>query len=270
MANLFKVDQEKCDQCNLCIEACSVGLIKIGDQQNPVPIEGAAEICENCGHCVAVCPHGALALSTMAPEQFPLTNNDLLPAFHQIEHSFRSRRSIRAFKERRIEKEVLTKLSTAANYGATGLNAQKVNWLIFSDKDKIQQLAKITSQWMLSFQKTLATSYLQRIVDQCLKMWNAGNDSMCRNAPHLVVAHSKGGGSDCTIALTQLSLAAPALGIGTCWSGWVKIAANNFPAMQEFLDLPEGHTCNGAMMVGYPKYKYPRIPLRNEPTLNWR
>lgn len=268
--NLFQVVQEKCDKCNFCIEACPVGLIEMGDNQIPVPIEGAAEICENCGHCVAVCPHGALSLSTMAPEQLPLTNQDLLPTFEQTEQSFSSRRSIRAFKEKQIEKEVLTKLITAATYSATGMNAQRINWLIYADRDEIQKLAEITSKWMLSFQKTLSPSFLQRIVEQSLKIWDSGNDALCRKAPHLIVAHSSGGTNDCIIALTQLSLAAPALGIGTCWAGWVMAAAKSFPAMQEFLSLPEGHTCNGAMMLGYPKYKYPRIPLRNEAKISWR
>jgi hypothetical protein len=25
----------------------------------------------------------------------------------------------------------------------------------------------------------------------------------------------------------------------------------------------------GAMMVGYPKFKYPRMPARNEPRISW-
>ena len=167
-----------------------------------------------------------------------------------------------------MENEVLEKLITAATCAATGMNAQRVNWLIYSDKGKIRKCAEITSDWMQSLQKTLTPSFLQRIVDQSLEMWQSGNDSICRNAPHLIVAY--GSSSDCTIALTQLSIAAPALGVGTCWAGWVEIAASNFPAMQEFLDLPDGEVCQGAMMVGYQKYKYPRIPKRNEPNVAWR
>jgi len=39
--------------------------------------------------------------------------------------------------------------------------------------------------------------------------------------------------------------------------------------MQEELKLPEGNISFGAMMVGYPKFKYKRLPLRNEAKIIW-
>jgi len=36
------------------------------------------------------------------------------------------------------------------------------------------------------------------------------------------------------------------------------------------LQLPEGHVSMGAMMIGYPKYRYSSIPLREEPAIIWR
>jgi hypothetical protein len=40
--------------------------------------------------------------------------------------------------------------------------------------------------------------------------------------------------------------------------------------MQKALALPEDHISFGAMMIGYPKYKYHRLPLRKEPQIIWR
>jgi hypothetical protein len=40
--------------------------------------------------------------------------------------------------------------------------------------------------------------------------------------------------------------------------------------MAETLELPAQHASFGAMMVGYPKFKYQRLPLRNEPKISWR
>jgi hypothetical protein len=36
------------------------------------------------------------------------------------------------------------------------------------------------------------------------------------------------------------------------------------------MDLPQGHKCFGAVMLGYPKYKYIRIPMRSVPIVTWR
>jgi hypothetical protein len=47
-------------------------------------------------------------------------------------------------------------------------------------------------------------------------------------------------------------------------------AANFWPPMAEALELPEQHVSFGAMIVGYPKFKYQRLPLRKEPKISWR
>ena len=73
-----------------------------------------------------------------------------------------------------------------------------------------------------------------------------------------------------TIALSYLDLAASSFGLGTCWAGYFHAAATMWPPMRNAVDLPERHTCFGAMMIGYPKYTYHRLPLRNEPRITWR
>jgi len=65
-------------------------------------------------------------------------------------------------------------------------------------------------------------------------------------------------------------LAAPSLGLGTCWAGYFTAAANFYPPLQEALALPQGHLPYGAAMVGYPKYGYQRMPPRNKPEITWR
>jgi hypothetical protein len=40
--------------------------------------------------------------------------------------------------------------------------------------------------------------------------------------------------------------------------------------MQKELGFPEGNVNFGSMMVGYPKFKYQRLPLRNDAEIMWR
>ena len=47
------------------------------------------------------------------------------------------------------------------------------------------------------------------------------------------------------------------------------MAAVNYAPLQKALDIPEGNRPYGAMMLGYPEYKYSRIPLRKEPDVRW-
>jgi nitroreductase len=67
-----------------------------------------------------------------------------------------------------------------------------------------------------------------------------------------------------------LDLAAPSFALGTCWAGFLMMAASHWPPLQNALSLPEGYACFGAMMIGYPKYKYQRLPLRKEPDIMWQ
>ncbi|RJP88125.1 MAG: hypothetical protein C4518_11280 [Desulfobacteraceae bacterium] len=103
--------------------------------------------------------------------------------------------------------------------------------------------------------------------------WDFGVDVVCRDAPHLVIAHGLAADataqSACTIALTYLELAAPSLGLGTCWGGFFGAAAMFWPPLQEALALPKGHVCYGTAMVGRPKFKYHRLPARNTPKVTW-
>lgn len=288
--SLFQVNQKKCegnDGCYICVDECNMALIEMGDGKLPAQIEGAEEICQKCGHCVAVCPHGAISLSTMTPDQCAPVRKDLFLSLEQAEHFFRSRRSVRLFKEQPVERDALETLVTAASYGATGANLQIVNWLIFSEGNDIHEIAEITTNWMKEFRETLPSLYredvwenawasagcLLRILNHTMKLWGQGRDSICNEAPSMILTHAPTGGTtpqDCTIAMTQLSLAAPTLGLGTCWAGWVLFAAKFSPTMQEFLDLPEGHSCEGAMMLGYSKHEHPRMPKRNAPSISWR
>jgi len=74
----------------------------------------------------------------------------------------------------------------------------------------------------------------------------------------------------CTIALATLELASTAMGLGCCWAGYFNAAATTFPPMLEALALPSGHQSFGAMMVGYPKFTYHRLPTRKMPNITWR
>jgi ferredoxin len=102
-------------------------------EEFPVPVAGAEELCINCGHCVAVCPHGALSLKTMAPEQCPPVRKEWLFGPEQTEHFLRSRRSVRVYKDKPADRETLAKLIDMARFAPSGHNAQPVQWLVIYD-----------------------------------------------------------------------------------------------------------------------------------------
>jgi len=146
--------------------------------------------------------------------------------------------------------------------------------LVIENKAEIRRLSGLVVDWMrMTIKESPAlakTSHFDRVV----ALWDRGKDPICRNAPHLIVAHAAESSRmvqvDCVLALAYPELIAPLLGLGATWAGYVMTATFFYPPLMEALNLPEGHKCFGIMMVGYPKLKFVRMPLRNPPAVAWR
>jgi hypothetical protein len=46
-------------------------------------------------------------------------------------------------------------------------------------------------------------------------------------------------------------------------------AVKNWPPLAEALQLPAGHIMTTALMLGYPRMKYQRLPERRKPKITW-
>jgi nitroreductase len=104
--------------------------------------------------------------------------------------------------------------------------------------------------------------------------WENGNDWICRSAPHVVIVYAPKSdmiaAQDSTIALTYFEIAAASMHLGTCWAGYLVMAINMSSEVRKFVFLSSRMACFGAMMVGYPRFNYHRIPIRNKPHIIWR
>jgi len=273
--SLFEIDPEKCRHDGICAAVCPLKLITISEEEKlPVPIEKAEKQCVRCGQCVAACPTGALSLKLMRPEDCASFDPDLLPSAEQVRQLLTGRRSIRVYRKEPVPRETLAGLVDTARYAPTAVNLQPVKWLVIEDAGEVNRLAGLVIDWMRSViieDPQLAKGLgMPRFVAD----WDAGEDRICRGAPHLIVAYASpalaASQSSCTIALTYLELAAFSKGLGACWAGFFTRAAAGYPPLREALKLPEGQQVFGAMLVGYPLYGYYRNPLRKKADITWR
>jgi nitroreductase len=239
----------------------------------PQHIPEAASLCIDCYHCVAACPHGALAIDAVkASSCQPLTDKATLSQ-KQAEQFLRARRSIRIYKKEEVNKEEIAALIRIACHAPAGHNHRELHWLVVHSPADVQRLAGMVVDWtrdMLAKEPSMAKMFhFERII----QAWEAGLDPVCRKAPHLLIVHaskhSPMAQSAATIALTYLELAAYAAGMGTCWAGYFNIAANAWEPLRNALPIRKGDTVCGAMMLGYPQYKYHRLPPRPEATINY-
>ncbi len=271
----FHVDPEKCKRDGICVEACGFKLIEKGEAGSvPTLIPGSEALCVHCDHCVAVCPTGALSQPAMGPEDCTKIREELLINPEQAEQFLRSRRSIRSYTGEPVERHKLNKLIQVSGYAPSARNARPVRFLVVEDKAEVRRLSGLVVDWLrITIERAPALaqkSYFGRVV----ALWDGKRDPICHNAPHVIFAHADENTRlaqvDCILALAYVELMAAPLGLGTTWAGFMMGAMTSYPPLMETVVLPKGHKCFGAMMVGYPKLKFMRMPPRNPPATTWR
>jgi len=257
------IDPARCDHDGLCIAECPAGIISLGPDGLPAGAEDAATRCYMCGHCIAVCPTGALSLAGVAPASLPALQKKFAVAPEAAEQFLRSRRSVRRYKAHPVDRGLLSQLINTARYAPSGMNAQPVHWIIAEGAEKMRELAGLTAGALRRLPYFLGF----------LEAWDKGQDVILRGAPNLIVAHAETAGFDhtvdCAIALTYFELAAHAHGVGTCWAGLFMLAARESAEINAVLGIPEGHRVLGALMAGYPKHGFTRLPPRRPAQVRW-
>ncbi len=69
------IDQEQCNGCGSCLDACNVGAIDLVDRKAEVD----QSLCTSCGNCIEVCPMQAIQLVAdvvATPQPAPAMQSD--------------------------------------------------------------------------------------------------------------------------------------------------------------------------------------------------
>ena len=275
MMSLLSVDESKCKQDGFCARDCPTAIIRLKDKESyPEMVPGGEQFCLTCGHCVAVCPHGALSHTKVPFEDCTPIQKELVINEAQAVQFLRSRRSIRYFKDKPVEKQKIQRLIEIARYAPTASNTQLVEWLVFNDKDTLKGFAKMAVDWARALLEKDPRSANLPYIPGIVAAWDFGYDAVLRDAPAMVVATAPkedlNGTVNLSLALSYLELAAPSMGLGTCWAGLLKGALQTWPPLQKAIGLPQDHSHYYPMMLGYPKAKYFRLPQRKPPKITWK
>jgi nitroreductase/NAD-dependent dihydropyrimidine dehydrogenase PreA subunit len=269
------VDKTTCKGDGKCVEVCPMHILKMNEKERvPEFIPGGDKMCINCGQCFAVCPHGSINLSTMGVKDSIRLDYSKLPNAEQVELFLKGRRSIRTYQDKPVTKDSIEKLLDVARYAPSGINRQPVNWVVLAGKDKVYALGDLASKWMEDLVNAKSQLAAALHFDRLVESWKNGKDNICRDAPCMVIAY--GSKEDplvpqsCTIAATYLELAAFGFGLGACWAGYVYMAINASEEIKKFIGLSSDKMAGAVMMIGHPKHRYSRIPLRNPARVIWK
>jgi nitroreductase/Pyruvate/2-oxoacid:ferredoxin oxidoreductase delta subunit len=269
---IIEINKDTCTMCNACAFVCGGMMIFPGEKDFPRQVPGTDQFCMRCGHCVGICPTDSITHKEMPLEQCPLIDNKLDVTFEQVSQFIKSRRSVRNFQDKAVPRQEIERIIDVARFSPTGHNLQEVQWLVIDDPEELRRLTAIGVDWFRSMAEGNAPWALE--MQGILKMHEMGINIFLRNAPAVVVTFAEENNPitamDSVIALSYFDLTAKSAGLGCCWNGYFQMAAKSFPAMKKAVALPEGFTVYGAMMVGYPRYEYRRIPARKAARIIYR
>jgi nitroreductase/NAD-dependent dihydropyrimidine dehydrogenase PreA subunit len=262
------IDTEKCTECGICVDACINGAIDLESKK----IEES--ICAHCGHCLALCPSGAVSLPG---KTVPLLGD--IPVPRKFETLVQRRRSCRNYLDRPVAPETMNALTETVRYAPTGTNTQSVFISALSGRETVKKLADSVYSFLSTLSRrsallapllaiALGPKKAARVfrMKRLLARYADGSDIITYGAPALLAFHAPRSSStpeeDCVIWATTAVYHAETLGLGSCWSGFIKYAARYDRGLRRMLGIPKGHTLFSVVILGYPKYRPHRGVLR--------
>ena len=252
---MMTIDKSRCIECGACIAACSMGMFRRGEDGVVFTRE---KPCMDCFHCAAACPTHAVITHGMTEEEtYPE------PPESPLLRAIRSRRSIRHFAPELPDKEVIQRALDGAAYAPSGKNEHRNRWIVVYGREKIRQLYQMVLEWAEDVEKYKHVIWLAR----------KGINPVTCDAPCLILGYNHPDAlnpqDDTVIATALAEQLLVEKGVGVCWSGYFRTAAQGSEAIQRELGLPEGHRVYSVLMVGVPEESYPNIPYRPAANAHW-
>jgi len=285
------VNQDLCKKCKMCIDVCPVNIIRVDKNGLVNFISERESICLECGQCMAVCTSDAIKISkyTYAENLFKNPRHDV--DFQKYINFIAGRRSIRNFKNKKIDKEFFDQIVSSLDYAPYGAEPNKTQLTIINNRAVIEKTLPLIENFLdnivkwvenpiVSFmiKRKKGVEMFSTIKNHLYPMAKLENyklkygDRITRNAPAMIIFHAKTNAEEHTnnslIYATFAMFAAHSLGLGSSMNGIVPAAINKVPEVRKLFSIPEDHEAVISLTLGYPKYKYKKAIKREKKTVN--
>jgi len=134
MKKEIAIDDTLCKKCKVCLEVCPNGIFQTNNNHTSVKSE-RVELCFSCGQCMAACPEKAIHVEGL---DYNKDFFDLPETINSFNALIQSRRSVRAFKNSPVPKDVLDQIVNAISYAPPSFPPLKIEIVVVQDKQLIE------------------------------------------------------------------------------------------------------------------------------------
>lgn len=253
------IDEELCTACKQCMQVCIRDNIVVED----FAVETGSN-CFECGHCMAICKQKAITLKSYEGKQDRIQdyNSRELPVeYDDLLQFLKQRRSIRWFKNKKIDKETFDKLFEGAYYSPSAQNAQDVEFVVLDERldefmNLVYDIIKVEEDEFFRIKEF--GDYLK---DSSTKEFHP----LLWEGKQLILTFSTDKTS-AVIANTRLELLAYSLGLGGFYSLFILKAdeIDHDRLMEFFPDIDKNKHMYSTFIIGYPKKRFRRTIPHND------
>jgi nitroreductase/NAD-dependent dihydropyrimidine dehydrogenase PreA subunit len=285
----LSINRDLCKTCGICGEICPRHIpetIQNEDRKVTTISPQRIDLCMSCGHCVAICPNGAIQLEGVNADYYPpvkdleITNNQLLTLMRQ-------RRSIRRYQDKPVPRETISKVIEAVYTAPTGTGSTSTGVIVIDNPQTLEKISELIFDLYAKTEAGLNNPIGRRVIKRragaknfqtlqdfvmpgmhwYLRWYREGrSNEVLRGCPTLMLFHSPMrepvAPENCLIAAFHAVLMAQILGVGTGFNDIIPPACNRDPEIRKILDLPDDREIYSSLTMGYPKYKFKRVPTR--------
>lgn len=281
-AGQITIDYARCNGCGLCVDVCGDFEYKI-IKGKVVPSGTEVFGCIACGQCMAICPEEAIKINgrTLSPDHlFPLLKEPGKTDYPRFLSLLQNRRSIRKFKDQKVEDDVIEKIIDAARTAPMGIPPSDVSVLVIKDKEKGHRFASdfcnflesqqwMVSRWSLALMRPFwgkttdkfFRDFIKPLINMYVDSMKKGENAVTYDAPVTLYFYGSpySDPADPVIATTYAMLAAESLGLGTCMIGGIHPFLQRGGGATKFRKkYGIRYKSQGGLflIMGYPKVKF--------------
>jgi nitroreductase len=249
------------------------------------------ELCISCGHCVAICPSGAITHANVPAGHIHTIRTENLTTTEQLTQVLATRRSIRAFKQKPVESNLIGQILQAACLAPSAHNSQSTEYIVVRDAALLGQITQLTANYLEKLAGLLNHSALHPLLlrlardlvedpirllpelKHVVKTVASGRDIILHHAPALLVFHARRSTSfaaaNACMAAQNASLVAQSLGLGTFHAGYMVITCEHDNKIPRLLGVPRENQIYAALAVGHPAVRFTHWIEREPPQVRW-